>query len=532
MGRKQISCKLPSGLYDLVQAFGSDGVKLLLKEKQFSRTVNLQTFLRTGECHVGRNNYFKAVNIMQRIRKQQAIDLEELAKRQEKRSKTKGRKKQQQEADSASSTSSDGGSSNIPSSTSAAESDAGSSDNDDGDDDDAGHQQQHQEEINKPTEDDAGSSSSTSAAAAAEDHMDNEMKTKSTQRRDTTNAAFLGAGDESDDNNVEPNIASSPSPTVMEVDQPEEQHASSEEQQSHPLLQAANISAAKIAPTIESISSPESISSKPADDDYKRTAHLRLKGAMLKILAERRDAEAEESSSSDDVSSDDERQAERRLIKQQNIHVRAPFVNFQLAPSDAKALFEEADDIINTAAAAAGSNVDNSFIIVDDEAANESHAESDADEDVYGDRDVVPVPDIVIPEAEIEKRKEFLENFFIAPDVAADADNNEVVAPLIAAAEKKKLQSVLKLEIDARVQAIREMDLTHSKEDQEVTWPNFMRHVVAAVNLTESSSTILLQLLKTSGLLPPTAAKELHETAKGLMKIPEKQMTKARLLYQ
>jgi hypothetical protein len=347
--------------------------------------------------------------------------------------------------------------------------------------------------------------------------------------------------DTNDDNDVEilsvhhqqPNTTSSQSPTVMEVDEPEEHAASSEEQQQHP-VQAANISAAKIAPTIESISSPAAISRKPAADS-KDAAHLRLKEMMLGILAERRAlAEAEPSSSSDDVSSDDERQAEKRLIKQQNIHVRAPFVNFQLAPSDVKA-FEENDDIINTAAA--GSNVDNnndgnaaadSFIIADNEAADESHAESDADEDVYGDRDVVDVPDLVIPsEAEIEKRKEFLENFFIA---AADADNEVVARPLIA--EEKKLQSVLKLEIDARIQAIREKDLTHSNEDQEVTWPNFMRHVVAALNLTESSSTIVLQLLKTSGLLPPTAAQELHETAKGLMKIPEKQMTKARLLYQ
>jgi hypothetical protein len=56
--------------------------------------------------------------------------------------------------------------------------------------------------------------------------------------------------------------------------------------------------------------------------------------------------------------------------------------------------------------------------------------------------------------------------------------------------------------------------------------------MTSAINSTESNATLMLRLLKKSGLLQPEIANQLPDTGKGLMKLPAKQMTEARLLYE
>jgi hypothetical protein len=217
--------------------------------------------------------------------------------------------------------------------------------------------------------------------------------------------------------------------------------------------------------------------------------------------------------SSDDDGDDDSprNQQRRRLIQENAVEKNPAFVTFQLHPIDQEKILGHGDSSNNESEAA------------DDE--NESGKESDN----YDDRDKVDAPDPYVQEDEIQERRDFLNNFF----VPMTEDGNAAVTTSSVISEKKQLKSVLQLEIDSRIEGIRKMDVANSRGNkQQVTWPNLMKHINSALNLTEVNSTVMIQLFKNSGLIEPHVIRQLADTGKGLMRLPDKQMAEARLLYQ
>lgn len=135
---------------------------------------------------------------------------------------------------------------------------------------------------------------------------------------------------------------------------------------------------------------------------------------------------------------------------------------------------------------------------------------------------------------EILRHKAFVDSYFhVEPDVASTVAE-DIIATTAAAVSsspapersKKKNKSIVELEAEARIDAIRARD-----PHKNVKLRNLIQHLSAALEMTENGTTMMLQLFKRSGLMPDDT-ESLPMTGKGLMKLPKAEMTKARLEYE
>jgi hypothetical protein len=162
-------------------------------------------------------------------------------------------------------------------------------------------------------------------------------------------------------------------------------------------------------------------------------------------------------------------------------------------------------------------------VIIDDENAPiEYLSETDSDDNEHRDQrddDIIPDPKEIAGIAKENKRIQHYFDSIMLP--AVDEHEAEVES---SAAVKEKPKTILQLEIDARIAAIRNNDVKN-----EVKWKGLLTHVAALLNLPESHSTMVLQLLKGSGI--DSRLNTLPETGKGLMQPPIAEVNANRLKY-
>jgi uncharacterized membrane protein len=90
--------------------------------------------------------------------------------------------------------------------------------------------------------------------------------------------------------------------------------------------------------------------------------------------------------------------------------------------------------------------------------------------------------------------------------------------------QKKSMQTLLKLQIAARIDFIKE------QPRGGLTWTNLTKHMASMMDITQVDMTTILQLFKASGLDPKLS--QLPETGKSLMEPRRAKMKEARLYYQ
>jgi hypothetical protein len=529
MGRKKIDCLTEDGLCDLVKAFGKDGVYRLARESQLSRSVNAKAFAKTGQCCVSKSTYFRAVKVMNRIRRQKEIAAKQTdaaKEKNEQRAAKSKRRKQHQESDSSTSESL---ASSSEDNISSEDDDASADDSSDDDD----QQQQPPAAIS-----DMPAYYSDKEESVDDHDADADVRSP---------AAFV-------DEEYPPSPAvadDAPSSTVAATARRgrknknvEEKDADAAVVSSFPTNDYADDDQQVLIQQLPATSS--SNNNKPAEAK-KIPYALLVKEALLKKLevrrAERVAAEAE-ISSADDVSSDEDnspRKQERRRIKEANVvddNVAPPFVTFELDPTDQQYLFA---GVITDADAVIISNS------TDDDSDEINTADADAVEKDDQEKIAAQVDPVVLREENTQNRREYLDNFFqpdddpaaddaAIPDSSISTDSVPVLPKVVNTEEtnvvRKTKTNVLQLEIDTRIDGIRKMDLEHSSQNQQVTWPNMFKHCAAAFNMTESNLTVMLQLFKSSGLIQPQQSQQLASTGKLLMRLTDREMAEARLLYE
>jgi hypothetical protein len=126
----------------------------------------------------------------------------------------------------------------------------------------------------------------------------------------------------------------------------------------------------------------------------------------------------------------------------------------------------------------------------------------------------------------VDDNREFELAVAAAAKAAAEGNNNGAVSSAAATSgsDPKALNTILQLEVIARIAAIREADI-----NKEITWEKTIQHLIALLDMPESKATVMIQLLKGTGLLPKDA--RLRDTGKGVMQPPKAEMEANRLKY-
>jgi hypothetical protein len=242
----------------------------------------------------------------------------------------------------------------------------------------------------------------------------------------------------------------------------------------------------------------------PEDEEVDEAAaeqrNVDLKGQILQLLEQqtRREREADNDSSSESVyfNSDDDKKST---------------TNHSAAKNNLK---RNARPIIVAEFEAGKSN--NVIVIDEDESSN--------------DEQTLP---IIVPSNEMIGNNQytaddlFTDNPINVPAAADDSsvNNGGLLEAEKRRGQKKSMQTLLKLQTEARMKFIKQQDCRGN-----ATWTNVVKHLGNMLDITQADMTVIVQLLKASELDP--ALKSLPETGKSLLEPKRHLMKKARKEFE